>query len=109
MFIITATPVTTLKIAVELDEPAARAILVDPSSFQSELRARLAEAHNGQHGRRNIVIGKNARVPKGKAAARRAIKLFVKRPCRNCGRHIGLNQLSRHEAKCKTATAAAAA
>ncbi len=105
MLTITATPVTAIKIVVELDEQAARSILVDAAAFQSELRARLGEQHNGQHGRRNIVVGKNARVPKG----RRAIKLFVKRPCGNCGRLIGLNQLSRHEARCKAATAAAAA
>lgn len=102
MFNITATPVTTVKIVVELDEQSARAILVDPAAFQAELRARLADGHNGKHGAKNITFGKGKRAPKAQAQKKRAhARLFVKRPCANCGKRIGLNQLKRHEAKCR--------
>jgi len=110
MLNITTTSITMLKIIVELDEPAARDILVDPSSFQSQLRSRLAQSHNG-HALRQAQGAKGAKAKRHPKAVTRTAsgqrKRIERAPCANCGNSIPVYLQGKH--KCRMAIVSTAA
>lgn len=98
---ITPKTVTAVRLAVELSEEQARAVLVDPAPFQRLLREAL-QAH-GTRGplseRRGLRLGrpKKEPAPAGKAAGGQGG--FAKVPCPECKAPISKAQLRQHRLK----------
>lgn len=99
-FNITTKPVTTTHVVVELDEAQARALLVDATEFQGQLRAALERQERDRRtiGRRARPNGRGHRLNgRGARPKQRKQKRVL---CENCGVLIAAYKQGKH--KCKS-------
>jgi hypothetical protein len=106
-FTIQSKSVTVTRYLIELDEAQARAILVDATEFQKQLRIALAQRHAPDAPSITLDDRRNGhRRPKVKRVkVDRDRKPIARVPCENCGVLIAAYRQGKH--KCRSAALAA--